>query len=61
MPYSDEQLAGHRDEHLHLAFLSDYGLVVGEPVEEAVLGAAGSPCTLDDGLAQEHVTVGNPA
>ena len=61
MPYGYEQLAGYGHKHLHLVLLADLGLMIREAAEEAVLGAAGSPGTLDDGLAQIHIAVGNPA
>ena len=61
MPYCDEQLACHGHEDLHLVLLADYGLAVGEAAEEAVPGAAGRPCALDDGLAEIHVAVCDPA
>ena len=61
MPHCDEQFSGHGHEDLHLVFLSDHGLVVGESAEEAVLGAACSPCALDDGLSEIRVAVCDPA
>jgi len=61
VPYCDEQLAGHRHEDFHLVLPADYGLVVREPAEEAVLCPARSPCALDDGLAEIHIAVGDPS
>ena len=61
VPDGDEQLACHGYEDFHLVLLADLGLMIGEAAEEAVLGAACSPCTLNDGLAQEHVPVGDSA
>ena len=44
-------MRGHCHEDFHLVLLADLCHAVGEPAEEAVLGAACCPCALDDGLA----------
>ena len=61
MPYGYEQFACYCYEDFHLVFLSDLRLVEGEAAEEAILRAAGSPCTLDDGLSQENIAVSDSA
>ena len=48
-------------EDLHLVLLAYLRHAVGEPAEEAVLGAACCPCALDDGLAEIDVPMRNPA
>ena len=61
MPYGDEQLSCHSHEDLHFVLLADLRQAVGEPAEEAVLGAACSPCAFDDGLAEIDVPMRNSA
>ena len=61
MPHGDEQLSGHCHEDFHLVLLADYRLMIGESTEEAVLGAACSPCALDDCLPQVDVAVSDAA
>ena len=61
MPYGNEQFTCYCYEDFHLVFLSDLRLVEREAAEEAILRAAGSPCTLDDGLSQENIAVSDSA
>ena len=61
MPYGYEQFARHRHENLHLVLLANLCLMEGESAEEAVLGPAGSPGTLDDGLSQEYIAMSDSA
>ncbi len=61
MLYGDEQLSCHCHEDFQLVLLADLRQSVGEPAEEAVLGAACSPCALDDGLSEICVAVCDPA
>ena len=52
MPYRNQQLSGHGHDDLHLVFLPDLCLMVGEPAEEAALCSACRPCALDDVLSE---------
>ena len=58
MPYRNQQLSGHGHDDLHLVFLPDLCLMVGEPAEEAALCSACRPCALDDVLSEIYVSVG---
>ena len=61
VPHGDEQLACHGHEDFHLVLLAYLRHAVGESAEEAFLGSACPPCALYDGLAEEHVAVGDSA
>ncbi len=57
MPCRYQQLPDYGYDDLHLVFLPDLRLVIGEPAEEAVLCPACRPSTLDYVLSEIDVPV----